>query len=210
LNWLSAVILGAFGLWSIAIVGGWTRSFDGWFLNDWNSFLVGALLWWVIDRKISSWWLIAFAGLMTIASVRTQAWGTWTGLLTMSAIAMAAWSGRLETALGNRPMQFLARISYSLYLLHALIGPQIDGWVSWHFRDSLTAAVLGVALSIAISIAAAWVMHRYVEQPGIRWGKRFKHNIKPPMASAALYLEFDPRRCAGGGERTEQADGCAV
>ncbi len=174
LNWLSAIILGGLGLWSIAIVGGWTRSFDGWFVNDWNLFLVGALLWWVIDRKISFGWLIGFAGLMTMASVRTQAWGTWTGLCTMAVIGIVAWAFDLETVLSNRPLQFIGRLSYSLYLLHALIGPQIDGWVSWHYRDSLLAALLSVAFSIAVSIAAAWVMHRYVEQPGIRCGKRFK------------------------------------
>jgi peptidoglycan/LPS O-acetylase OafA/YrhL len=98
-------------------------------------------------------------------------------------IGLAAWSGRLETALGNRPLQFLGRISYSLYLLHALIGPQIDGWVSWHYRESLTAAVLGVIFSIAISIAAAWVMQRYVEQPGIRWGKKFRQPVVSPGRS---------------------------
>ncbi len=175
LNWVSGGLLGGFGLWSVAIVGGYCRSMDGWFVNDWNLFLAGAVLWWTIDRKIEVWWLLGLTGAMLFASAHTQAWCTWTGLATVLAIGTVASVGRLETALDNGPLQFLARISYSLYLLHALIGPQIDGWVAWHFRDSLAAAIVSVMFSIAVSIAAAWVMHRYVEIPSIRLGKRFKH-----------------------------------
>ncbi len=173
-NWRSGAILGGLGLVSAAIVGGWLRSFDGWFINDWNLFLLGALLWWTIDRKLPAGWLIGYAGLMMAASIHTHSWNSWTGLLTMAGIGVTAMFGKLETALGYRPLQFLGRISYSLYLLHALIGPQIDGYVSWHFRDSLTAAILSVIVAIGVSIAAAWLMHRYVEQPGIWLGKRFR------------------------------------
>jgi peptidoglycan/LPS O-acetylase OafA/YrhL len=177
LNWISLSLLAVMGIASIAVTGGWLPRSNGWFINDWNLFLLGSILWWTIDRQISSWWLIAYAGLLTFASFRTYSYSGFTGLMTMSAIAIAASTGRLSSALGNRPLQFLGKISYSLYLLHPLIGPQFDGYITWHHRHSLTASILGVCFSISVSIAAAWLMHRYVEVPGIRIGKRFRFAV---------------------------------
>jgi peptidoglycan/LPS O-acetylase OafA/YrhL len=176
LNWLSLSLLAALGIASIAVTGCWLPRFDGWFINDWNLFLLGSLLWWTIDRKIPPWCLIAYAGLLTAASIRSHSYAGFTGLLTITAIAITAWTGSLTTTLGNRPLQFLGKISYSLYLLHPLIGPQFDGYITWHHRDSLTASILCVCFSISVSIAAAWLMHRYIEQPGIRLGKRFHYS----------------------------------
>jgi peptidoglycan/LPS O-acetylase OafA/YrhL len=171
-NWLSMSLLMVLGLASFAVVVGWLPRFDGWFINDWNLFLLGSLLWWTIARTISPAWLIAYAAALTFASVKTNNYAVYTGLLTAAAIAIAAGVGGLTTLLGNRPLQFLGKISYSLYLLHPLIGPQLDGYITWHHRDSLTLAILCVCVSIAVCIGAAWLMQRFVEMPCVRIGKQ--------------------------------------
>jgi peptidoglycan/LPS O-acetylase OafA/YrhL len=173
-NWLSMSLLAMLGIASLAVVAGWLRRFDGWFINDWNLFLLGSLLWWTIARKISPGWLIAYAAALTYASLKTDNYSVYTGLLTVAAIAIAAGVGGLTTLLGNRPLQFLGKISYSLYLLHPLIGPQIDGYITWHHRDSLTLSILCVCFSVGVCIGAAWLMQRFVEMPCVRLGKRLR------------------------------------
>jgi peptidoglycan/LPS O-acetylase OafA/YrhL len=174
LNWFSFPVLVGLGIASACIVGGWLHTFNGWFLNDWNLFVLGCLLWWTIDRKISDWWLIGFAGFLGYAAYCTGNYAGYTGLLTMSAIGIAAMTGKLSTWLSHGPVQFLGKISYSLYLLHPLIGPMIDGPIHHYHPDSVVWSIAGITISVALSIAAAWLMYRYVEVPGIKLGKRLR------------------------------------
>lgn len=71
--------------------------------------------------------------------------------------------------LAARPFAFLGTISYSLYLLHQVIG--FDA--IWHLEhDAHISGTLSVFLAIALSIALATVLTRLVEQPAMRWIRR--------------------------------------
>jgi len=67
-----------------------------------------------------------------------------------------------------RPLDWLADVSYPLYLVHTIIG-----WILMHalFRYFSSYAVV-VPLTIAIVIALAALVHRYVEVPTNRLGRR--------------------------------------
>uniref|UniRef100_A0AAU2V309 Acyltransferase n=1 Tax=Streptomyces sp. NBC_00003 TaxID=2903608 RepID=A0AAU2V309_9ACTN len=55
-------------------------------------------------------------------------------------------------------------ITYPLYLIHMFIGMTLIH----HFRNRLPAPVLVVSV-IALMMATAWLIHRYVERPAGRW-----------------------------------------
>jgi len=57
-------------------------------------------------------------------------------------------------------------ISYSLYLLHAPVGGRIVN-LSARFAPSSTLEIVVVAIALAISVAAAYVLYRFVEKPSV-------------------------------------------
>jgi peptidoglycan/LPS O-acetylase OafA/YrhL len=68
----------------------------------------------------------------------------------------------------TRPFRFLADISYSLYLIHALVG-----YVTIRLLTGVGLPYLAsFAVALALVIALATAMHTYVEAPLIVLGKR--------------------------------------
>lgn len=90
----------------------------------------------------------------------------------------------------TRPFRFLADVSYSLYVIHPLVGYVTIQLLTAAGVPYLAALVLALMLVIAI----AWAMHVYVEAPMIALGKRLgdawfgsrKRDATPAHASAAL------------------------
>lgn len=61
-----------------------------------------------------------------------------------------------------RPLLFLGRISYSLYLVHCALGYEIISMV----QDGGGPPILGVALACIGSVAAAALLNAWIERPG--------------------------------------------
>ncbi|MBC6698408.1 acyltransferase family protein [Hymenobacter puniceus] len=95
-------------------------------------------------------------------------------------------SPRCQRLLESRPLLFLGRISYSVYLLHwFFVVYTMDHW------DKLTARIPNgnvafIVLLLAVigaTLLAAAVFHRFVERPSIRLGKRLADRLVPqPIA----------------------------
>lgn len=94
-----------------------------------------------------------------------------------SALLVADFARRpdqLARRLDAAPLRFVGRLSYAMYLVHI---PMIDVAKAVVYRFS-RAATLGnlallVALTAALSVAAAWVLHRAVERPFLKLKARF-------------------------------------
>ena len=86
-----------------------------------------------------------------------------------SAFALLVWLavGRRGRWLTWRPLVFLGRISYPLYLVHVVLGFEImrvmadDGW----------STPLAVTAAVLLSLVVATLVHYFVEQPGQRWSR---------------------------------------
>jgi peptidoglycan/LPS O-acetylase OafA/YrhL len=82
--------------------------------------------------------------------------------------------GRLTSYLSNPVLQYLGRISYSLYLIHYPVSWIIVTLGFWLTGDNAPAAVLWLCLALALSIGTADVLYRLVEAPSVQLAKRFK------------------------------------
>ena len=74
----------------------------------------------------------------------------------------------------------LGAISYSLYLMHVPIGGRVVNLGS-RYAEGVVAECVVLAMALATSVAAAYVMFRYVERPAQR------------LSSRVRYLHFDTR-----------------
>jgi peptidoglycan/LPS O-acetylase OafA/YrhL len=72
-----------------------------------------------------------------------------------------------------RVTQFLGKVSYSFYLVHLPTLIALASLLYPHVH-SLTAII---ALSLASSLLAAWVIHSVVEVPSHKWGKRLSASL---------------------------------
>ncbi len=79
-------------------------------------------------------------------------------------------------------MRFVGRVSYPLYLLHPL---GLAFAASVIARGGVVPETACLALGLALSLAMASGLHRLVEKPLIRVGKRTADCVSPAVALAA-------------------------
>ena len=150
-------------------------------------FFLGMMTWWTLDRTVS---LPAF--LATITVVAGQLVFDWQlhvfdwllpnaiAVVTALLIFTAGRRERLHVWLNWKWLQYLGRISYSLYLIHYtvchLLVAHLWKWCGDHPTSAQAAAILGV--SLLASIAAGHLLYLAVEAPSARWAARMKREPK--------------------------------
>ena len=84
----------------------------------------------------------------------------------------------------SRPLRFVGRVSYPLYLTH----PIALGFAATAIAPGGTPVELAyLALGLTVSLVLAWALHRVVERPLIAFGKRQARRIRgEAIAPAAL------------------------
>lgn len=170
-------------IWSLAIFFGSTANpLPGLFINRWWQFFLGCLLT-IHILKIAPR-LCFFSGVIAllIAILLDTNSGIDNGLATLlivSVVYAAAKTKGMEKWLASSLPQFLGKLSYSIYLLHAVIGwrfikllhelngAEFSPWQAW----------LALIAGVAVSIISAWIMHWLIEAPS----HRFSRTIKLPV-----------------------------
>ena len=66
---------------------------------------------------------------------------------------------------------FLGKISYSLYLIHAMIGGAFVNYLS-HLYTAPYQKVLIVLIGFGISVLSAYMLYRFVEKPSHAYAKK--------------------------------------
>lgn len=172
--------------WNRTVGGREVYDNDMWVIRFFCMFFLGTAAWWALDGRIprAVFWVYvaAFCGRIVQQAVQES----WSDDLTIGLLAaliagvstyIAGIRGRLGTWLNSGILQYLGRISYSLYLIHFPMS-HIVKWVgTWLSGDSPapTVAAFWMVLSMAFSIMAAHVMYTFIEAPSVRlasWLKR--------------------------------------
>jgi peptidoglycan/LPS O-acetylase OafA/YrhL len=74
----------------------------------------------------------------------------------------------------NRVLVFLGAISYSLYLIHVPVGAKAVN-LGVRFVTGMPAKLALLAAGLALSIAAAYVLYRFVEKPAQKWSSAIRY-----------------------------------
>ena len=150
---------------------------NGLCLDTWYLFSLGVLSYGVVCARVP-WqlWLAVVLGIAIFnwdpeqvepaqkaAGIATAASLVWVG----------RWNG-LHTLGSWRPLQFLAAISYSLYLIHGIVGWRVMSVGQRVTGTGLTWATLWFVVALASAVLAAWLLHVWIERPAIRWLARTK------------------------------------
>src|SRR5579872_3517195 len=173
------------GLWWNLIVAG--PSDDMWITRFFCMFFLGAAAWWTLDGRIPKvvfWgYVVAFAGRIVLQVIWKEKADNLTMALTAALLAgvstyAAGKLGRLGTWLNWRVLQYLGRISYSLYLIHFPMSHVVTTLGAWVLGEdpSPAAATAWLVLALVFSLMAAHTLYTFVEAPSVRWAARFKRS----------------------------------
>jgi peptidoglycan/LPS O-acetylase OafA/YrhL len=150
----------------------------GLFISLWYLFLLGVLTRWASsnDRTAQVCLTLAFV-VLTLSSVQLHNATAVIGVGTAVALWAAVAAGRTQLWLSWKWLQGLGLISYSLYLIHDIVGIYVRDTGLHLTRKHLDLASVGVnyfwcGMAICASIVAARLLHIYIEAPSQRLSKR--------------------------------------
>ncbi len=147
---------------------------DDWIIYFFWLFFLGASAWWTLDGRLPGWVFWSYLA-------ATLGRYFWRGgddvpfaVVTGASIVLVGRAGALHSFLNIRPLQYLGKISYSLYLIHYPVSHIV---VSAGYRltgENPWAAFGWLGLSVALSILAAHYFYLFIEAPTARLASRLK------------------------------------
>ena len=171
------------------------RFYLAYFVSYWHYFALGVVIYWALRGALHARWAALYVALCGVSMVLSDWHGInrrfiWhslslTAMLVALATALLLWwagtHGQLARWGDNRVLQYLGRISYSLYLIHPLI-VQNAIRVSNHLPQTVGVALLFWLITPLVCVGLAHLLYRLVEAPSVKWSARFK----PKRRDAAL------------------------
>jgi len=148
----------------------------GWFVPSFYLFLSGALAAWKILGRISDRLFQLCLLTMGLALLAKPEWARVVGFLTAIVLFVAIRRDGLHRWLAARVAQWLGRISYSIYLVHAPLAVVFLGLRTRIAADSKLGSLLCLAALYSSTIALASLLHRVVEVPCLRLSQQLKRS----------------------------------
>lgn len=194
--WLRSRWLVALPLWGIGLVcaTGRLNLTEALFLYCWPFFFLGVAVNWAHNRLMRPGGLVGLV--LTLAGTlyfvefnhHFEPPAVGAAIATALAIYFVSRSGRLVTLTLGSVLQYLGRISYSLYLVHMLFGtPSLRlGIRVLGKRAGFVESVGLILIALTISVIAAHVMYVLVERPATRLSRRLFARVRRPESAAAV------------------------
>ena len=160
----------------------------GLFVDRWFQFGTGIAIWLHFQNRISHAQLAPFFLLLVVATLLSPSLDRTASILMIfvaaTALTAAGRLGHFHTWLAGPVWQFLGKISYSLYLVHAVVGWRLISLIK-DFVGPEMGVVLGLgtlAAGIAASVVSAWIMYLLVEAPTIKFARKVDLPSRPRAA----------------------------
>jgi len=131
------------------------------------------------------WMFVGFLALYLVVAIYQESVPMLVGWMTALLLYTAGRMGKLTTWLDFAPLQYLGRISYSLYLSHLLVAVYVLRLGYRLTKTNHAGAVLWFCLGGVVSLAAAHVLYLLVERTSIRFARRFKPSREADAAGGA-------------------------
>ena len=168
----------------------WQRleSTEAWVTHYLWKFFLGMVTWWTLDRTVPRWVfvsVVAIGAAHLVFELTLDPEFLWEfeipstnaiALVTAVAIFIAGSWDRLHLWLNWPWLQYLSRISYSLYLIHFPVCHLLTV-LGWRWCGSAPTPVQATTIfgaSLVASLLAAHVLYVCVERPSMAWSARLK------------------------------------
>jgi peptidoglycan/LPS O-acetylase OafA/YrhL len=165
-----------FAILTLASLAAWFLIPRNVFLDRWWMFAGGVAVHMAMRDRARHWPLALMLGVALLGAILGEPRSVAVAL-TCSAIFVASKGEGLRTWLNWGWLQYLGRISYSLYLVHLAFGVAAIGLAQRVADGSTISIVTAFAAGILASLIAADLLYRFVEAPSARLSGRLR--MKP-------------------------------
>ncbi|MBV6626272.1 MAG: acyltransferase [Rivularia sp. (in: Bacteria)] len=144
------------------------------FLPVWYSFLLGAFAYWTWRKELKLLLFYFYVAVLVFAGIANSSEFAIASSIVAVLLLEVARVNRMEQLLNWQWLQFVGKISYSLYLTHV---PILGGvyWVVFKlFNHSVWSEFLALILGVGSSIIFATLIWQVIEKPSIKWSKKLK------------------------------------
>lgn len=148
------------------------------FLPLWYSFILGVFAYWTWHNYLKPWFFYLYAGILLFTGIIYSSGFIITSAIMALLLLGVGRANRMQDSLNWSWLQFLGKISYSLYLTHIsiigavyFIGYKLLNRYIW---SEFICLIIGISMSIGV----ATLMWRFVEKISIKWSKSLK--LKKP------------------------------
>jgi peptidoglycan/LPS O-acetylase OafA/YrhL len=138
------------------------------------SYSLGVVVAWVEQKTLSRIVFWGYVSLVLLAMVVDYRLRLFMALGVVSIFMLALTQGWLYRWPGSKLIATLGRLSYSLFLVHFPVSLVVNGVWSALMPENPWLAFLGMMVSYALSVGAAWVFYHTVELPLVMLGSRRK------------------------------------
>lgn len=143
-------------------------------LPNWHGFLLGAFACWAFSGVMQMRWFVLYALALTGVFAITRDGFTMMCLVTSVTLLLVGRAGHLTDWLRTRWLQFLGKVSYSLYLLHLPItGAAFFALDKVRVHTAVIDEFAGLIV-IVLNCLAAWLFWWSVERPSTALAKRVR------------------------------------
>lgn len=151
----------------------------GFMFPYWWAFALGAMTcWWRVGQVRAPMLTATFLVVMIMPFVTHESWRL-TGALTAGMLVLATVRGAMSRWLAGPVAQFLGRISYSLYLFHALVG-----WEAQTFASRYVGPYAALSIGIIVSVVSGWFAYILIERPAVALSHRIRLERRNPEGTA--------------------------
>jgi peptidoglycan/LPS O-acetylase OafA/YrhL len=142
---------------------------DNWALYFFGSYGLGAATWWASERSRMVTWLGVIAAVVVAALVVDFRLRIAVALAVALALGFARRTGKLEHWPQSQALDFLGRISYSVFLIHFPVLLLANALFVRLGFEGTTAGAIGMVLAWGASMAAGALFYRFVENAVPGW-----------------------------------------
>jgi peptidoglycan/LPS O-acetylase OafA/YrhL len=143
-------------------------------LPNWHGFLLGAFVYWSLKGVMRARWFALYALALTGVFAITRDSFTMVCVATATMILLVGRADKLSEWMQARWLQFLGKVSYSVYLLHL----PISGAAFWALNKVLPHTpmldIVASLIIIALNCVAAQLFWWAVERPSTSLAKRLR------------------------------------
>jgi len=161
-GWLGAAAIGGLTLASLFVFNR-NPYWDETALYFFAYYGLGCCAYWLTGRPKGGLWLLAMAGVVAAALVTDFRERIVVAAAIMLLLGAARQAGWLETVAVPGFLSRLARISYSVVLVHFPLCLVVSALVFHFFPEQASANALGMGLAVFVSVAGGAAFHRLVE-----------------------------------------------
>jgi peptidoglycan/LPS O-acetylase OafA/YrhL len=143
-------------------------------LPNWHGFLLGAFVCWSLKKVMPARWFATYAVLVFGVWSITRDSFTLACVISASLVFAVGRAGYLGTWLSAQWLQFLGKVSYSIYLLHVPVSGAAFFLASRVLGPTPVEQGLAMLLVIAVNCAAAQLFWWAVERPSTALGRKIR------------------------------------